>query len=459
MSFSLPYSRRRRYLTGIDWSIGTLDVMTRRATGIGNHSQVVLELQGRLSPDRLRQALDRLSNRFPLLFGRVARDIVNLAPYWRVPSSLAGHEIALTTTQLPTGANDSSLTLFREHVNTPLAGPADHLRFLLIHLGDECSLLGMVFDHKLFDAFGAESFLHLIHETWRGHLDAIAPRIAQTEPAHLDHWPRRFLGGRIINRFRVRLSDREVAGLPMPLRRHPRSVRFVHDSLTPQQADRFTRLAGEECGLPILLPSAISRAVMAIRPVLAVASPAGSQCLVAVSVDARAPDRKWEDLFFNHLSFLGFSLPTDSTDSPASWTASLRDQFFDQMKQGVPAAFQDATMLTRICPQWLGARIAKLPFRGRVCSFYFTCLRDSAFDQETFLGLQVTNLIHTPRVPPPPGLGFCMTFFRGRMNLVFSYLEGVLEDVSARDVLRRLKSLLLDPNRSSLAPGAVHSGS
>ena len=453
MSFSLPYSRRRRYLTGIDWSIGTLDFMTRRATGIGNHSQVVLELLGRLPPDRLRRTLDRLSSRFPLLYGRVARDIVNLAPYWRIPSSSASHRIPLKITQLPADANDSADALFSQYVNTPLAGPTDHLRFLLVHLGDKWSRLGMVFDHKLLDAFGAESFLHLIHETWRGHLDSVAPRIGQTEPAHLDHWPRRFLGGQIINRFRVRLSDREVAGLPIPFARHPRSVRFVHDSLTPQQADRFAGWAGEECGVPILLPSAITRAVMAIRPALAVASPSGSQYLVAVSVDARAPDRKWEDLFFNHLSFLGFSLPTDSTDSLASWTASLRDQFFDQVKQGVPAAFQDATMLTRICPQWLGARIAKLPFRGRVCSFYFTCLRDSAFNQETFLGLRVTNLLHTPRVPPPPGLGFGMTFFRGRMNLVFSYLEGLLDDVSARDVLRRLKSLLLDPDHT------MHSGS
>lgn len=449
LSLALPYSRHRRYLTGIDWSMGTLDLMARRATGIGNLSQVVLELQGRLPSDRLRQTLDRLSSRFPLLHGRVARDMVNLAPYWKIPSSSAGHGIPLTITQLPAHADDSSDALFAQHVNTPLRGPADHLRVLLIHLGDDCSRLGMVFDHKLLDAFGAEAFLHLIHETWGGHLDAIAPRIEQTEPAHLDHWPRRFLGGQTVNRFRLRLSDRKVAGLPMPARRHPRPVRFVHDSLTPEQADRFTRWAGEECGVPILLPSAIARAVLAMRPTLAGVSSAGSQYLAAVSVDARVPHRKWEDLFFNHLSFLGFSLPTDSIDPPAAWAVSLRDQFFDQMKQGVPAAFQDATMLTRICPQWLAARIAKLPFQGRVCSFYFACLRDSAFDQETFLGLPVTNLIHTPRVPAPPGLGLGITFFRGRMNLVFSYLEGVLDDVSAQEVSRRFKSLLLDPDHTT----------
>lgn len=427
--------------------------MTRQATGIGNLSQVVLDLQGRLPPERLRQTLDRLSMRFPLLHGRVARDIVNLAPYWRVPSSAAGNMIPLTVAQLPADAAESTDAAFSQHVNTPLHGPAEHLRFLLIHVGDDCSRLGMVFDHKLLDAFGAEAFLSLIDETWRGRLEAIAPRIGLTEPAHLDHWPRRFRGGQTVNRFRLRLSDREVAGLPMPARRRPRSVRFVHDSLTPQQADRFIHWAGEECGVPIILPSAIARAVLAMRPALAVASSVRSQWLVAVSVDARAPDRKWEDLFFNHLSFLGFSLPTDSTAPPASWTASLRDQFFDQMKLGVPAALQDAMMLTRICPRWLGARIAKLPFQGRVCSFYFACLRDSAFNQETFLDLPVTNLIHTPRVPPPPGMGFGMTFFRDRMNLVFSYLEGVLDDDTARDVLRRLKSLLLDPDATAY-PGS-----
>ena len=70
------------------------------------------------------------------------------------------------------------------------------MRFLLIRQGAGRSRLGMVFDHRMLDAWGAEAFLRLLDETWRGRLEEIAPQIRQTEPAHLDHWGRRFEGGR-----------------------------------------------------------------------------------------------------------------------------------------------------------------------------------------------------------------------------------------------------------------------
>lgn len=100
-------------------------------------------------------------------------------------------------------------------------------------------------------------------------------------------------------------------------------------------------------------------------------------------------------------------------------------------------------MLMRICPYGLGSRLARIPFKGRMCSFYFACLRNSAFTAETFLGLGAVDLIHTPRVPPPPGVGICLTSFRGQIKVVLSYLEGVLDDRSAQQVMRRLKSRLI----------------
>ena len=33
-----------------------------------------------------------------------------------------------------------------------------------------------------------------------------------------------------------------------------------------------------------------------------------------------------------------------------------------------------------------------------------------------------------PRVPVPPGLGFFFNYYNGRLNLVISYLEGLLSD-------------------------------
>jgi len=443
LKLSLPYSHNRRYLTGIDWAIGTLDYVTRQATGVGNLSQVVLELEGSLSPDRLRGVLAQISDRFPLIHGRVARDRLNLAPYWKIPRSRANADIPLKVVDLPADANLAAAELFVRHVNTPLRGETQHLRFLLVRLGDGKSRLGLVFDHKLLDAYGAEAFLQLIDETWHGRLETIAAGVNVTEAAHLDRWTMRLARGRTINRFRLELSPRDVIAPVLPPRCRSRAYRFVHATLSPDQADRFEQLAGEEAGVPILLPSAIARSIVAMRPALAGAAWPGTQYLVAVSVDARPADQKWQHLFFNHLSFLAFSAPLESAGSVEQLLPVLSRQFVQQMRDGVPSALQEASMLMRICPYGLGSRLARIPFKGRMCSFYFACLRNSAFTAETFLGLGAVDLIHTPRVPPPPGVGICLTSFRGQIKVVLSYLEGVLDDRSAQQVMRRLKSRLI----------------
>jgi hypothetical protein len=217
-------------------------------------------------------------------------------------------------------------------------------------------------------------------------------------------------------------------------------VRFLHESISPAQAERFVRLAAEESDVPILLPSALARAIRAMGPAFAGTPAAGSHYRVAVSVDCRGPDQKWQRLLFNHISFMGFWSPIDECGPVGQLVPSLRDQLFAQMKEDIPGALRDATMLTRIAPHSLGSRLARGPFAGQEWSFYFACLRDSPFSGDLFLGLPIINLLHTPRVPPPPGLGVCLTFFRGRMNMVLSYLDGVIDDAAAKQLMDRLKS-------------------
>jgi hypothetical protein len=431
-------SSSKRYLTGIDWTIGTLEHITRQQTGVGNLSQVVLDLDGILPLERLRDVLKLVAARFPLIFGRVGRSRLNLAPLWLVPDRPG--TIPLRLIQLPHDADTDHL--FADHVNSPLSGHSQHLRFLLVHLGSRASRLGLVFDHRLLDAFGAEAFLHLLDLAWHGKLEEIAPQVSVTEPAHRDNWAARFEAGRAITQRLREVQSGEIVALPMPPRQTPREVRFVHASLSPQATDAFIQRADEEAGIPALLPSAVARALAAMHGAFAGTSLPGEQYVTAVSVDTRAPDTKWRNLFFNHLSFLWFAVPTRLALSLADSVPLLRDQLFEQMRADVPAALESVTMLARICPHWLMAKMPGLPFKGRSCSFYFACLRGSGFESESFLGLPVANLIHTPRIPPPPGVGIGLTFHAGRLNIVLSYLKDVLTDVAANDVVRRLKRMM-----------------
>ena len=82
---SLPSSKSKHYLTGIDWILHGFDWMNKRATGAGNTFQIVMELDAMPVEDEARDWLDGCLGRLPLLNGRTRRDY-NLAPYWAVPS-------------------------------------------------------------------------------------------------------------------------------------------------------------------------------------------------------------------------------------------------------------------------------------------------------------------------------------------------------------------------------------
>jgi len=249
LSFSLPYFRNRRYLTGIDWVVGALHEAGKKSIGNGAISQAILEIDGRLEDQPLRAALEQISRRFPLIHGHFARDWFNLAPYWKISAAALNASIPLQVVDLPSGASAQADQLLVEHVNSPLEHDSQHLRFLLVRIGNEQSRLGLLFDHRLFDAYGVEAFFRLVDETAQGRLEEIAPQVKVTEPAHLDHWLRRLASGKALNRLLVQLQQRDVRALAMPQltgHRERRQIRFVHESLTVEQTTRINQKAFEE---------------------------------------------------------------------------------------------------------------------------------------------------------------------------------------------------------------------
>ena len=99
---SIPFSKSKRYLTGIDWILHGFDCMNKRATGAGNAFQIVMELEGAPTEAEVRDSLDRFVGKFPALGGRTRRDY-NLAPYWKIPSKTprAALEITCRAPKLP----------------------------------------------------------------------------------------------------------------------------------------------------------------------------------------------------------------------------------------------------------------------------------------------------------------------------------------------------------------------
>ena len=427
MTISLPYRRDRCYLTGVDWVIGVLDCMTKRSTGAGNTSQIVLELEGIVDPSRLRENVQTFPARFPVLSGRPSRDRLNLAPFWRTDRQ-TGRCVADILPAQPDP--DSAIAALCRASNTPFSTGNDHVLFRLVHAGSDRSFLGMVFDHRLFDARGAEILLDLLADFAAGDTSPPPRELAHPvrEP-YLSNWAEKFASGRNVNGAIRACASARPAMLPIPEGRHGFEHQF--QVLDEKQSGLLTERAYALGGYLVKMPHLLALAVQAVDRIFAGRGQGAEHYLIPVSIDRRAAGADAQPLFFNHISFLYFLLPRRDLESMESLVQSISRQMYEQPKSGLPGDFEQTMLLMRILPVGLLASISQLLFAGNFGTFAFSFLGESAFRKSEFLGHRIGNLFHAPRVSAPPGLGIFLNEYAGRMNVAVASVAGLLSENEA----------------------------
>jgi hypothetical protein len=199
-----------------------------------------------------------------------------------------------------------------------------------------------------------------------------------------------------------------------------------------------------------MLPSLLASVITGLHHLARRRGQSEGEYVVPVSTSDRTAQEKWEKLFFNHLSFMIFRADMDLAGDRARLVAGLRDQVLHNMKTGLPKDFASASMLARIAPLPLMRLLARIPMRGSFGTAYFTCIQESSFARESFLGCEVENLVHMPHVPPPPGFGVFLNGYGGRMNLVLSHLEGTFTREESDALLADIRGQLGDAQPAQL---------
>lgn len=439
MKVSLPYCRSRRYLTGIDWVVAVLDTLSRRTLGNGNAFQIVMDLRGGFDEARFRQAVESFVQHFPALGGHVARDW-NLAPYWK--SAPAGDRIPVLVESVSVPEPDLWQALSRS-ANSRFPDSRTHLAFRVFHVGEHRHAVAVQFDHKLFDATGAEHFLELFQRWWAGEdcRDRIA-RIALTEPAHLSEWMRKFELGKQFVRFLRGLAEFKPVILPRPEPLRGRPVKFAMIEFDAAESAAITARADREAGFMMFLPYTLAVSLEALAPVILARASGGEDFLISISMDLRNPETAPAQVFFNHVSFLFFQIPASVATDRKQLLALLRTQMYDQVKNGFPKALHESSMLMRIAPLGLLSRMILKPVRGELSSLGFTCVGKGGYALDQFAGATLANLVHMPLVPVPPGVGFFIGQLGGHLNAVLSYVEGMFSDDDVRRIQSEVKRLL-----------------
>ena len=86
------------------------------------------------------------------------------------------------------------LNLLGKCVNRPFKDDGEHLAFHFINIKNQKSCLAMTFDHRLFDARGAENFLGLFQQYLQSdNGPAISAGVPSAAPAYLRNGQRNFL--------------------------------------------------------------------------------------------------------------------------------------------------------------------------------------------------------------------------------------------------------------------------
>ncbi|MEK7270327.1 MAG: hypothetical protein AAB215_05205 [Planctomycetota bacterium] len=448
MKVCLPYSRKKRYLTGIDWVVLTLNQMTRRAGYPGNSSQIVLELAGGFSVDRFQSSIRDFCALFPLLYGRPAR-CWNLAPYWRAPSSTAREKPPRVEVHyLPENASrDDVMDVLTKAVNAPFLSPRDHLAFHVVFAGQAKCFLGMTFDHGLLDAGGAETFLDLF-QSWQSQtgFEERYRQIAFTEPAHLCNWRRRFDAGRGVGNLMRALSHSKPCSLPLPSGSNSFRFRLIHFS--SEESAAILDAAEREAGYLLLTPYLLSRFIYHLQAVFKARQALAPEHLISVSVDHRTAEAAARDVFFNHMSFLFFRVPSGIADDHDRVIHILKQQMYEQAKSRFSHNLADASMLMRILPLSVFSHLRQVVLKGNFATFGFSAIGSCSFTSPRFMDADVLNLFHMPLIPVPPGLGFIVTRYGDRLNAAIPYLDGMLTREEADGLARQV--------RESLVAGSGH---
>ena len=414
------HSKRKRYLTGSDWVINTLDAQLKSLTDCGNQSQLVLEIDARLDAQDVRNTLNRFVRKFPVLRGNPARDVL-LAPYWKIPSQHGGEVSFIHET-----ATNDVLPILEKNANTPFCGNREYLSFRLI-TAHERSYLCMAFDHHVFDARGAEAFLNLFQEGYGG--ASVNGDIVFSSTRALTHWAGKFRAGQKVNRRIVALSKSEPEALPLPA--GSGSYRYRHIAFNERDTEAIYKRAYSEAGYLLESPFLLAVVIQAVHDVIKGRMRPTTSYLVPVTVDLRPNIDKTQEIFFNYVSYLFYQIPVREVGDRKGIISSLKQQMYDQVKDGFPKDLAEASQLTRIAPPRILGKLLHLPMKGKMATFAFSHLGKSAYQHDAFMSTKISNVFHMPRVPVPPGLGFFSNYFKNRLNIVISHLDGLLTDSEA----------------------------
>lgn len=392
----------------------------KATTCAGNMSQIVIKLDGIIDEVSVQNHLIHFTRRFPVLYGKICRDFIFI-PYWQIPERVENNPNFNVYHIKNSSSQENVLSLLKSTVNKPFKNNNEYLAFHLIHTDTEQSYLAMTFDHRLFDARGAEAFLNLFqHYLVENGNSENAEGINFTASAAMFQWLKKLNAGRKVNKRMIALS--KIAALPLPNSKTKRGFSFRLISFNQFETDRIYNRAHDEAGYLMEMPYLLSVIICSVHNLFKKRGAITDTYLIPIPIDMRDS----EEIFFNHFSFLFFQIHSDDINDSRELIKTIKRQMYEQVQSGFHKDILKVSLLSRIVPLPVLGKIFSFTCKEKLASFCFSYIGKCSYKYPDIMGTEINNLFHMPRIPTPPGLGFFFNYFNGRFNLVISHLDGLI---------------------------------
>ena len=416
-------------LNGSDQLMRSFDYELRRHGFAGNQCQIILELAGQISVERLKERLAALQGEFPIMNARPAK---LFRPRWKIPVA-AKLEIPVRVHQ---AAPELRGQLFNEalHVNH-----GELMRFDLIQReGGRVDLI-FTWTHRLMDATAAENFLAAVSDA-----NHKLPTARPQPPGAPAKWPERL----DLMKKSVEQLDKFCEEQPRALKqRYAEASRELEYRVEKFSAEETARIRADGAKLCGVLGDAQSHAVAAVMELHRLHGKIGAATksyILPMPVGLRAKGHL-EPVFSNQVDMLMIQFLPGDLESAGKAVATMKAQAMQGLREGSISYGRKLAELFSFLPLPVFMLVLKHGLKGEICSLFFGDTANVNPKLEEFLGVRVEDFTHVAAVTPSPGLGVIFYYFRGRLRMSVVHAKTVLTEAEAAEFAAALRARLLNP--------------
>lgn len=425
----------------------------------GFQCQTHVWLDGRIDVAMLRQTIATLAAAYPVVASRLSRDSVD-GPTWYAAGSLEPEFVEKTLA----GSDKSDVWSYGEALFAKPLDLSEHppIGFHLLHLPDGRDVLLIRFSHALMDGKSPEFALSELNRLQGAGSSPVfsaadgegvyaatqaASRPTESTAASIAAESRNEMAEHLGRFERKKRIDAAIQVIKSQLKLPTKAVSISTDSrkqftfeplrilvkeLTEDETKAATARVRKLCGFANLTPAVLAAVFRGVRQYAS--TPIKKRTLQTdVPLNLRLPGAI-QPVFRNHVTFIQMHAKPAEMEDRDELTKALNANMRDQLRRGIDLGnLQMMSMMAKF-PKLMAMHL-KQRFRDNPISLGFGFLGPVLPSLETFLGRKVEWIYTLNSCLSPPGIVLQVNQFRGKMNLILTYIDHCVPEKLANDLL------------------------